>query len=446
MRPRTSSRHQPRRSAEQRRSAPESATSDAPAQLLDYLDRNAELPGHVTAAAAAVIVASALFRRLTSGQAHKIVAALPPALRPLFEPSLAMRDREPLAHLRRREFIEGIAENLGLAPVAAELVTITVFRALQDTLPDEEAGNVTRQLPRDLQELWLAGQPKSRAMASEVTLHDEVFHKIEDAEVLPPHVGVPAAFSTVMCLLARRLSGGESRHLLLGLPRTLRSLVWPSLPNRGESASTFGVPEFTAAVADDLRIDLDNAAEVINVVFAAARSVLPSEERHHVASQLPPDLRRLWNREEPGAGAVAEVLVTGREPFETDYEKLPVGHYSGRGTRQEGTGPSGPFLEGGPARFMRPPEQGGPEPVAPPLRRGERRSDERILDDVEKRLAADPELAEDEIEVRVSEGVVTLSGAVDQPGERVHADTLALEVPGVEKTVNLIHVLQPWHA
>jgi uncharacterized protein (DUF2267 family) len=56
----------------------------------------------------------------------------------------------------------------------------------------------------------------------------------------------------------------------------------------------FSVDELTAAVADHLHTTLDHAARIIPVVFESVRRVLPGEERAHVASQLPSDIRQVW--------------------------------------------------------------------------------------------------------------------------------------------------------
>ena len=49
------------------------------------------------------------------------------------------------------------------------------------------------------------------------------------------------------------------------------------------------------------------------------------------------------------------------DALEPDLEMLPRGAYRGRGHSQENTGPSGPWLERGPARYLRPPTRASEE-------------------------------------------------------------------------------------
>jgi hypothetical protein len=68
--------------------------------------------------------------------------------------------------------------------------------------------------------------------------------------------------------------------------------------------------------------------------------------------------------------------------------------------------------------------------------RGYRRSDERIREDVNDRLADDPRLDASEIEVRVENGEVTLDGTVDSREARRRAEDLADSVSGVSYVQN----------
>lgn len=269
----------------------------APAELLGYIETHAALPAHLSPVAAAVAVTSTLLERLTSGQAHGLIAALPEAVHPLFEHCLAAReDGRPVVHLRCAEFLDRVGDTLQIAPAAAELVTITVFRSLQRLLPPDVIAHVTQQLPRDLQDLWLSPQPPAEPIATDLDLRKAVFEHIERSGALPRNVPASAAFSAVMCLLAQRLSGGESRHLLLGLPHTLRPLVQRCMVHAEESTLTFGADELAAAVADHLHTTNEAAELLIPVVFESVQRALPEEELGHVASQLPVDLRELWSR------------------------------------------------------------------------------------------------------------------------------------------------------
>lgn len=272
------------------------SATDAPAELLGYIETHADLPPHVSPAAAAVTVTAALVDRLTSGQAHGFVVALPSTVQPLFEHCLGVREAgKAVDHIRRPEFLDRVGDILNIAPAAAELVAITVFRALQRLLPPDVTAHVTQQLPRDLQDLWLSPQPPNKPIASDLEVREQVLDAIERSGVLPRNVPASAAFSAVMCLLAQRVSGGEARNLLLGLPHTLRPLVQRCMLHAEDSILTFGVDELTAAVAEHLHTTLEDAARLIPVVFESVRRALPEEELSHVASQLPDDLRALWS-------------------------------------------------------------------------------------------------------------------------------------------------------
>ncbi len=72
--------------------------------------------------------------------------------------------------------------------------------------------------------------------------------------------------------------------------------------------------------------------------------------------------------------------------------------------------------------------------------KGYTRSDERIREDVCDELTDDPDLDAGEIEVKVSQGEVTLSGYVDERWAKRHAEDLADRVRGVEEVHNHIRL------
>lgn len=72
--------------------------------------------------------------------------------------------------------------------------------------------------------------------------------------------------------------------------------------------------------------------------------------------------------------------------------------------------------------------------------KGYKRSDERIQEDVNDRLADDPYVDASELEVTVSGGEVTLSGTVDDRQSRRRAEDLAEQVSGVSYVQNNIRV------
>ena len=72
--------------------------------------------------------------------------------------------------------------------------------------------------------------------------------------------------------------------------------------------------------------------------------------------------------------------------------------------------------------------------------RGYKRSDQRIQEDLNDRLADDPYLDASELEVSVNGGEVTLSGTVDSRQARRRAEDLAEQISGVSYVQNNIRV------
>jgi uncharacterized protein (DUF2267 family) len=263
--------------------------------FLEAIAADAGLPHYVTTRHAAVVTLKVLLERLTSGQAHVLVASLPPDVAALFETASREREGRRTSQGGLVELVDCLGGELGLAPASAELVATAVFRALKQLLPVEVVEHVAQQLPSDLRAAWLAPAPDApEDLARDLDLTRQLVFDLDRSGALPVRVTAPEAFSSVMCLFAQRLSGGETRELLYGLPRALRPLVERCMLERREEATTFGVDELIANVAQDLGVDLEVAENVVDAVFAAVTRILPREELEHVASQLPTDLRSLW--------------------------------------------------------------------------------------------------------------------------------------------------------
>jgi hypothetical protein len=71
-----------------------------------------------------------------------------------------------------------------------------------------------------------------------------------------------------------------------------------------------------------------------------------------------------------------------------------------------------------------------------------RRSDERVLEDVNEVLTRDPHVDATDIEVSVSNGEVTLDGTVNHRNEKHHAEDCIWQVTGVREVNNHIRVRQ----
>jgi hypothetical protein len=124
-----------------------------------------------------------------------------------------------------------------------------------------------------------------------------------------------------------------------------------------------------------------------------------------------------------------------------DHEHWPVGHYRGRGNRQDHTGPNGPWLEGGPARYMRQP-RARHEHIANRDNRpkGYVRSDARIFEHVCEMLTDHGDIDASDIEVTVDEGDVILRGTVRSRWARYYTEDLVLAVDGVRDVVNELRI------
>ena len=78
--------------------------------------------------------------------------------------------------------------------------------------------------------------------------------------------------------------------------------------------------------------------------------------------------------------------------------------------------------------------------------RGDVRADERIREQVNECLTADPYVDATEVEVSVVEGVVTLSGTVENRAEKRLAEDCVDTVPGVRDVNNNLSIRQPARA
>lgn len=72
--------------------------------------------------------------------------------------------------------------------------------------------------------------------------------------------------------------------------------------------------------------------------------------------------------------------------------------------------------------------------------KGYRRSDERIREDVNERLTGDYYLDAHDVDVSVNEGIVTLSGRVDNRRDKRRAENLAESVTGVTDVYNQLRI------
>jgi hypothetical protein len=75
--------------------------------------------------------------------------------------------------------------------------------------------------------------------------------------------------------------------------------------------------------------------------------------------------------------------------------------------------------------------------------RNYRRTDDRIQEDINDRLTDDPRVDASEVNVKVENGEVTLTGTVDDRKAKRRAEDIAESVPGVTHVENLLRVHSP---
>lgn len=138
-----------------------------------------------------------------------------------------------------------------------------------------------------------------------------------------------------------------------------------------------------------------------------------------------------------------------RSQGQRDYGQRDYGQAGSWGYREQGSeaGPEHTTGAGWSERMgqdWRHEDGGGSGRMAGPYRgrgpRGYTRSDERIGEDVNDRLADDPYLDASEIEVGVSGGEVTLSGTVDSRQAKRRAEDLVDAISGVKHCQNNLRV------
>lgn len=280
----------------QYRTAPQGAGPEPGDQFVEIVESEALLPEHVTARAAIEAVLGSLVGRLTAGQAHQLLVALPASVRPMLARRVHEREGRPIVRLDRAELVARVADALGVAPAHAEQISAAVFSAARAELPGDVQDHVADQLPQDLKDLWrtpggaISPTWTKVGAAARHDLEAEIEHHVP----LPPGVTSAAAFSAVMCALSERLSAGEVHDVVLSLPEGIRSLVDRCTMHRGEPGIVFGRRGLIERVAEHLALDGTDALPVISGVFATVKRILPWKEVNDITSQLPSDLRELW--------------------------------------------------------------------------------------------------------------------------------------------------------
>ncbi len=130
------------------------------------------------------------------------------------------------------------------------------------------------------------------------SIPQDILDRVEPG-VEPEGFSALEAIDAVMCVFLARLSEGEAKDVVAGLPDPLRGLLRPCALH-GERPEPLRREGFLQRVAEHLGTqDTAVAADVSQVVFAAIKTELKQKEINDVASQLPRDLVDLWNAPVP---------------------------------------------------------------------------------------------------------------------------------------------------
>jgi len=106
---------------------------------------------------------------------------------------------------------------------AAKRATAAVFHALRDRLTHEEADQVVDQLPRDLKDVWGAGEKKERRP---LKLHREEFYaRVRRETGVASQREAHWLTLAVFAALKEQLSPGEAEDVFSQLPKDLKE-VW----------------------------------------------------------------------------------------------------------------------------------------------------------------------------------------------------------------------------
>jgi uncharacterized protein (DUF2267 family) len=283
----------------------ETEVSHGPSDRLDE-HVGAKLPRGIDAECAIAAVMTAMTRRMSRGEAQRIVEALPERHRRRLHEAVSQRD-EAAPRAGRAEVIGEVAEALRVPPELAEQTTRAVLGAVGRSLPPGRLRRALAQLPRGVASLWgsRAEGPgpgpvpiRPRWVTFEVDPELDVDHplarELERMHAVPEGFTGASTFSVVTCALARRLSRGEAARILGRMPPALRSLVEPDLANRDEWPEPFHRHALLDRLAERFGIDRPSAELVARAVFGALHSLLGPDDTRHVESQLPEDLADLW--------------------------------------------------------------------------------------------------------------------------------------------------------
>ena len=103
---------------------------------------------------AASVVLTCLEQRLTPEEAEDLNAQLPIKLQEMLAEAKRPETGKPVVRMHKQQFLETIAQALGIESEKAEQIARNVFMTLRAHISEGEARDVASQLPLDLKPLW----------------------------------------------------------------------------------------------------------------------------------------------------------------------------------------------------------------------------------------------------------------------------------------------------
>lgn len=275
-------------------------------------DVAAALPGGVEADCAIAAVMGAVTRRMSRGEARRVIGAMPARHR-AFLSRLVDERGEEAERLGRPGVLAAIRSDLG-GHVDAERVAHAVLGAVGRALPQGLLRDALGQLPPEVASLWrteaegpaagpVTSYPRplvAEGVARDTVLDHPVIRRLEEMRAVPEGFTGASVFSVVACELTRRLPRGEAQHLVDSLPEPLRPLLDPCMAARDEEPLQFGRDELMDRLAEQLDLDRPSAELVARAVIRCIKDELSAAAKRHVESQLPEDLAELWRLRQSG--------------------------------------------------------------------------------------------------------------------------------------------------
>ncbi len=279
--------------------------SDARADRIEH--EIAEAARELAPDCALAAVMSAVTRRMSRGEARRIIDALPARHRAFL--AHVARDREEAPEpLGRAEIARAIAAELGLDEQGAEHLARAVLAAVGRALPAGLLEKALRELPPEVAHLFrtriegpAAGPVPIRPRAidagvapRETVLDHAMTRRLEAMHAVPPGFTGASTLSAAMCELARRLPRGEAAHLVRALPEAVRPLLEACVAAREESPTPCSRDELLDRLAERFEVDRPSAELTLRAVFRVVQDELSEADVRHVESQLPEDIADIW--------------------------------------------------------------------------------------------------------------------------------------------------------